>query len=77
MSLCLLAAGQRGSFRASSVRAEFEVVNLPLNQLPFGLKLLLPHTHNTDHFSSPRKHEDTCQLMSEQALLQQTQANVL
>lgn len=39
----LLAARQRGSFRTSSVRAEFEVVNLPLNQLPFGLKLLLPH----------------------------------
>lgn len=40
------------------MRAEFEVVNLRLDQLPFGLRLLLPNTsYNTDHISDPRKHE--------------------
>lgn len=34
-----------------------EVVNLCLDQLPIGLKLILPHTDNTDHISDPRKHE--------------------
>lgn len=59
------------------MRAESEVVNLPLNQLLSGLKLLLPQTHNTDHFPDPRKHEDGSQLVNEQALLQQTPVGVL
>lgn len=50
--------------------AEFEVVNLCLDQLPFGLRLLLPNTHTTQITSPTLESTKGFTPMREQALVQ-------